>query len=301
MARLQPGIGAKVSILVSRLHLNNLIPRVRAYANYTKTNITEGLVVVSEGLKLIRQEEKVVIVSHHPPKGELTEEFECWTIHRFAHISEEGDEQGFFNASNDGGDNNSGGVDGSQQNPNTSPNTTHNNTEEAQTNEPVPVEITQLLESNASNSSTLDSSDAWLVWQMLPGMVDNDNQPWPENIPTPADEGQESAQLFSNWEHSGSWFCCIEGGRKNKACLSFNTDVKPTIQQLFEMFFFKPYDVGVIISQNNISLQQGKHHPISYGEFLHRLGLWFLMATINGPDQTDFWSMGEVDCFVGAP
>ena len=25
------------------------------------------------------------------------------------------------------------------------------------------------------------------------------------------------------------------------------------------------------------------------------------MATINGPDHCDFWSLGEVDCFVGAP
>ena len=25
------------------------------------------------------------------------------------------------------------------------------------------------------------------------------------------------------------------------------------------------------------------------------------MATINGPDQSDFGSMTEVDCFVGAP
>ena len=258
------------------------------------------MVVVSEGPKLICREEKVVIVFHHPPKGELTEEFECWAIHCFAHISEEGDKQGFFNASNDGGDNNSGGVDGSQWNPNTTPNTTHNNTEEAQTNEPVPVEIAQLLESNASNSSTLDSNDADLVRQMLPGMVDDDNQPLPENIPTPSDEGQESAQFFSNWEHSGSCFCCIEGGRKNKACLSFNTDMKPTIQQLFEIFFFKPYVVGVIIPQTNICLQQGKHLSISYGEFLCWLGLWFLMATINSPDQMDFWSMGEVDCFVGA-
>ena len=282
MAHLQLGVGAKVSILVSRLHLKNLISR--AYANYTKTDKAEGLVVVSEGVKLIRWEEKVVIVFHDPPKGKLTEKFECWAIHRFAHVSEEGDEQGFFNASNDGGDNNSGGVDGPQQNPNTTPNTTCNNTEEAQTNKPVPVEIAQLLESNASNSSTLDSDDADLVWQMLPGMVDDDNQPLPENIPTPADEGQESAQFFSNWEHSGSCFHCIEGGRKNKACLNFNTDVKPTIQQLFEMFFFKPYVVGVIIPQTNICLQQGKHCPISYGEFLHWLGLWFLMATMNGPD-----------------
>ena len=29
--------------------------------------------------------------------------------------------------------------------------------------------------------------------------------------------------------------------------------------------------------------------------------LWFLMATINSPDHMEFWSMGEVDCFIGTP
>ena len=119
MACLWLGIGAKVSILVSRLHPKNLISR--AYANYTKTDKAEWLVVVLGGLKLIHWKEKVVIVFHHPPKGKFTEEFECWAIHHFDHVPEEGDEQGFFNALNDGGDNNSGGGDGSQWNPNTTP------------------------------------------------------------------------------------------------------------------------------------------------------------------------------------
>ena len=44
-----------------------------------------------------------------------------------------------------------------------------------------------------------------------------------------------------------------------------------------------------------------KDRPVSYGEFLRWLGLWFFMATINGPDHPDFWSMGEVDCFICAP
>ena len=174
-----------------------------------------------------------------------------------------------------------------QPNPNIMHNTTHNNNEEAAQLE--------------SNSSTLDSDDANLVWQILPGMVDDDNQPLPENIPTLAEEGQDAPQFFSTWEHSGSCYCCIAGGHKHKAHLSFNTDMKPTIQQLFKMFFFKPYVVGIIIPQTNISLQEEKHCPVHYGEFLHWLGLWFLMATINSPEHTDFWSMGEVDCFIGAP
>ena len=67
------------------------------------------------------------------------------------------------------------------------------------------------------------------------------------------------------------------------------------------MFFFNPYVVGIIIPQTNMHLQEEEHYPVSYAEFLGWLGLWFLMATSNSPECTDFWSMGEVDCFVGAP
>ena len=67
------------------------------------------------------------------------------------------------------------------------------------------------------------------------------------------------------------------------------------------MFFFKQYVEGIIIPQTNLHLRKEKHCPISYGEFLHWLGLWFHMSTINSPDHTEFWSMGEVDCFIGAP
>ena len=157
-----------MTILVSRLHPKNLISR--AYANYTKTDKIEGLDVVSEGPKLICHEEKVIIIFCHPPKGELTEEFDCWAVHRFAHVTEEGDEEQIFTASSDGGDNNAGGVGVTQPNPNIMHNTTHNNNVEAQTSEVVSAEIAQLLE---SNSSTLDSDGANLVQQILPGMVDN--------------------------------------------------------------------------------------------------------------------------------
>ena len=70
MMHLRLGISAKVSILVSRLHPKNLISKV--YVNYTKTDKTEGLVVVSKGPKSIHQEEKVIIIFHLPSKGELT-------------------------------------------------------------------------------------------------------------------------------------------------------------------------------------------------------------------------------------
>ena len=67
------------------------------------------------------------------------------------------------------------------------------------------------------------------------------------------------------------------------------------------MFFFKPFILEVIIPENNKQLKEDMHQAVTYGEFLHWLGLWFLMATITGPDHSDFWSLGEVDCSVGAP
>ena len=164
MLCLQLGVGAKVTILVSRLHRKILISR--AYANYTKTDKVEGFVVVSMG---------VIVNFCHPLKRELTEKFDCWAIHCFAHITEEGDEEQLFTASNDGGDNNSGGVGGTQPNPNITHNTTHNNNEEAQTNEIVPAEIAQLLE---SNSPTLDSDDANIIEAWNANMTEQFTPSW---------------------------------------------------------------------------------------------------------------------------
>ena len=54
------------------------------------------------------------------------------------------------------------------------------------------------------------------------------------------------------------------------------------------------------------------HHPktndamslcekLAYGEFLHWLGLWFLMATIIGPQRHEFWSLLLISAFEVTP
>ena len=217
------------------------------------------------------------------------EELDCWGIHCFVHITEEGAEEG---ATTGGGGNNSEEDGGAQQDPN-------NVEKPPTTQENVPAEIAYMLE---TTTGAIDRDDEDLVRNILPGMVDDDNQPLPENIPTEGEETDANTmQLFSEWEHSGSCYHCLEGGCKNKARINFNYDVKPTIQQLFELFFFKPFVEGTIITQTNKWLQEEKHCPVSYGKFLHWIGLWFLMATIEGPEYQEFWSLGEIDWFTGAP
>ena len=98
MAKLRLGISAKVWVLVSRLNPKDVISK--AYPNYTKADKAELLVVASEGPKPIRREERVVVVFRHPPKHQQTQEFDCWALHHFIHVTEEGDESGLFSLTN---------------------------------------------------------------------------------------------------------------------------------------------------------------------------------------------------------
>ena len=114
MMKLQLSIGTKATILLSRMHPKNLI--WKAYPNQTKADKAAGLIVVSEGPKPIHREEKLVVVFCHPLKDQQTEEFECWVLHWFVHVTEEGDEAGLFSTEDSGGENNSGAAEGTNQN-----------------------------------------------------------------------------------------------------------------------------------------------------------------------------------------
>ena len=124
MARLRLGIGAKVTILVSRLHPKDVISK--AYPNYTKNDKVHRLVVVSEGPRSICREEKVVVVFMHPPREQQTVPFDCWAIHCFAHVTEEGDESGVFQSLIVASHNNSGATGTAESNPNVITTTTTN-------------------------------------------------------------------------------------------------------------------------------------------------------------------------------
>ena len=231
MAKLRLVIGAKATILLSRMHPKNLISK--AYPNQTKADKAEGLIVVSDGPKPIRHEEKLVVVFCHPPKDQQTEEFECWALHRFVHVTEEGDEAGLFSTEDGGGENDSGAAEGTNRNLNITD--LAENPQENQEN--VPSEVAWFL---GSETAGMNRDNAALITNICPDMVDDDNQPLLENIPTEEQQATTAnlPQIFSSWGHGGSCYRCLEGGRKHKARLSFNTDVNPAIEQLFEMFFF---------------------------------------------------------------
>ena len=78
-------------------------------------------------------------------------------------------------------------------------------------------------------------------------MVNDNNQPLPENIPMAVEqENADSPQFLGEWEHSSSCYHCLDGRRKNEAHLNINNEMSPTIQQLFKMFF-TDFVVGMIV------------------------------------------------------
>ena len=135
----------------------------------------------------------------HPPKHQQTQEFNCWALHCFIRVTEEGDESGLFSLTNSMSENNSEEAQGAQQDPSNT--VIMENSQENQEN--VPAEIVQLM---TSETAIINSDDTDLIRNICPDMVDDDNQPLPKNVPT---EGETTTtanqpQIFSSWEHSGS-------------------------------------------------------------------------------------------------
>ena len=92
--RLRMGVGATVDVLVSKLHPKDVISK--AYPNFTKNDKATGLIVLSQGPRQIRRQEKNVIIFRHDIRGDQETPFECWAVERFVHIHQQGSKENFF-------------------------------------------------------------------------------------------------------------------------------------------------------------------------------------------------------------
>ena len=153
---------------------------------------------------------------------------------------------------------------------------------------------------NTTTAAGVQGDDVAMVCHLVDGsMIDDDNAPAPENIPTPNDN---TDGIFGEWEHSGSCYRALAGGRRLKARISYPPHIKPSLFNMFELFFFTSFVKDVIIPQTNRRLTaNGIHRELSYGEFLRWIGVWLIMSTLHGPDRATFWLLMDVDRFRGAP
>ena len=177
-------------------------------------------------------------------------------------------------------------------------NNTNNNNNDEQPD--MPDEFHRIVDATTTSGTTVQGDDLAIVANLVDGdMINDGNAPAPENIPTP---NENTDGIFGEWEHSGSCFRAMAGGRHLKARISYPPHIRPSLFNLFELFFFTPFVKNVIIPQTNNRLEaNGFHHDLSYGEFLQWIGVWLLMSTLHGPDRAAFWSLTDINRFHGAP
>lgn len=153
----------------------------------------------------------------------------------------------------------------------------------------IPVEVVARLQ-----HPIFDDNDIALFSRVME--TDSDKEPAPENIPTAHDDSE--CIYEPQWGHDGICNRKKTGVNNTKANRNFPASFQPSIIDTFELFFPTSYVKEVMLPTINKSTTLG---TMQYGEFLRWIGLWFLMATVQGPSRIEFWRKESVDIFNGAP
>ena len=192
------------------------------------------------------RESKFAVLFNHPPHGDVEEAFECWAIQRFIQVTTEGRQEDFFDQEVPAG------VQAQEpQQPNTGNENAANNNNNNHEEQDLPEELQQIV--NATTAAGVLGDDVAMVCNLVDGsMIDDDNAPAPENIPIPNDN---TDGIFGEWEHSGSCYRALAGGRHLKARISYPPHIKPSLFNMFELFFFTSLTKDVIIPQPTHILQ----------------------------------------------
>ena len=161
--------------------------------------------------------------------------------------------------------------------------------------EPLPPVLQDLV-----GQQHLDQDDEVVAAAATP-MVDDDNELVPENTPIP--NAPAAPDIFSPWGRLGICYhhslMSVNANLKQKIWTTVGKD--PSNLQLFEGYFFMSFIKDVIIPQTNKNLAEQSNNQLTYGDFLCWLGLWFLMATMIGPQRNEFWVTYPINAFKGAP
>jgi len=261
------GVGAKCTVLTKYMHPAKLIDE--KYPNRTAHHKVENLVAIREDTKKVSQREQCVFVFRHDDFPD--KELHC--VRRWCKVIEEGAEEHLFERI-------------AQQ-----------RVREAQVagNEGRDEEATDIGEEIFRMGNRAE--DIAMV-RAAGFVVDDDNDPLPENIPPLTIEDQ--AQQQHDWGWSGL------DERKNMGAqnvrpsivgLSSNSMACMSYVGMFFMFFPRAFIENVMIGGINKRIE----NHVTLGEFLRWLGIWLLLATMNGFSRVEFWSEKPIDRRNGAP
>ncbi len=127
--------------------------------------------------------------------------------------------------------------------------------------------------------------------------VDDDNEPAPENVPRLGENSNHD-----NLNEGQSWGFDFIDQRAITGVVDqspmFQGGWNPKKKSMVDIFVkLLPWDffLSTIIAHTSNALVLEKMSPLTDGEFLRYIGLWFLMATVSGFSRTDYWSTENFD------
>ena len=288
------GVGASCTVKLRFLHPKNQVKD--KIPNQSSSQQLTGLIVQSKAEKIIRKVNKDCIVFRHEDFGRQLVQ----ALQRYVQVDIEGPEQSVFEEET--------------QEPPTAPGEgTNQHNEPSQTTDPANANASNTIPNNAEelhpliqemldrDRNNLDNDDIISVMAAAP-MIDDDNQPAPENLLSTEDSTGATDNIMDQWTHSGicDWKATTQRNAKPELTFWMSLLSNPSNLNLFEGLFFSSFIKTTILPQTNQNLPHGEK-PILYGEFLCWIGLWMLMGTTVGPQRREFWATSPIDAFHGAP
>ena len=200
------GKGAEVSCLIKFLHPSELI--MKAYPNPLNQQRLENCITLCQDVKKIKQKEQLsLIVTHNDFKDDNGELLELYAVKRHFKVENEGDPDYFFDA------------------------VAKDDNEQAE-EEVLPQVINdEVMGVNDGGPQNLAVALNEVV------DIDDDNEPAPENVPTP---GVSTTTVLSpEWGHEGICYRCQQSNPNSKAKLADLVDITQNdiYVQLFERLF----------------------------------------------------------------
>ena len=261
------GVGAKCNIANKYLHPGKTI--ADRYPNQTAQSRLDNAVCYKMGLMKIRKKEVEVAFFRH---GDF-ENVQIYCVPRWARIVEEGSAIDFFDKDDRDGD------DDVEVNVNNV--------------EPI-VEVPNEV-SRAQNCG----EDIAMV-RAMGFMVEDDNDPAPENIPEPG--GSVTDGVTQTWGWSGadqrSLFGATDHQPKMKTVRGILLETI-TYPAMFLLLFPRLFLEDVILLATNSNLTK----KMDLSEFLVFIGLWFILsyASPGNLNRAEFWSLKAPNREGGAP
>ena len=244
----QLGVRAKCSCLSWFMHPSQHIRD--KYPNPVSGHCLEGCLTIRQEVKKVSRQDQLCIIIHHDDFKMADGEFiKLHAIKQYFKVTEEGDPDLFFL--------DPGEAQGQDEAP----------------PDPLPDVVGELLNGQSEMSNTLEAFHGIVN-------IDDNNEPAPENVPAPTDD--PVGYISTDQGHNGFCFRRINNMTEHHARLKFPCD--PTNSSyylhLFEGLFPKEL-VLLIIDKVNETIDGEK---VTDGEFLHWIGLWLLMFTVDGTD-----------------